>query len=159
VDFKNNFVFPDATNAAGRLTYGAVPAVDANVWDASLSTQGIPHAEDTLWKMAEPDHMAGRVNYTSGSTNGGFFDLLKTYSKCKDYATNEPLVRRNVEAEPTLINGVSYPVESYEWTMSVCQTGFFGANCNDPSKIQMVGPGGKCSKCLSTLFLELISIL
>jgi len=61
------FNFKFVNNAAGRLTYGAVPAVDANVWNASLSTDGIPHDEDTLWKMAEPDHMAGRVNYTSGS--------------------------------------------------------------------------------------------
>jgi len=137
-DFKNKFAFPDSYPADDRLTYGSVPAVDTDVWDASLSTDGIPHQEDTLWKMSQPDHMAGRVNYTSGSSrNGGFFDLLKTYAKCIDYKTKEPLVRRNVEAEPTLINGVSYPVESYEWTMSVCQTGFFGANCADPTKLQM----------------------
>ena len=137
-DFKNKFMFPDSYSGGDRLTYGTVPAVDTDIWDASLSTDGIPHEEDTLWKMSEPDHMAGRVNYTSGSSrNGGFFDLLKTYAKCVDYDTKTPLVRRNVEAEPTLINGVSYPVESYEWTMSVCQTGFFGANCADPSKLQM----------------------
>jgi hypothetical protein len=74
---------------------------------------------------------------SGSSRNGGFFDLLKTYAKCVDYDTKTPLVRRNVEAEPTLINGVSYPVESFEWTMSVCQTGFFGANCADPTKLQM----------------------
>jgi hypothetical protein len=138
VDFKNKFMFPDSYSGGDRLTYGSVPAVDASIWDPSLSTDGIPHEEDTLWKMSQPDLMAGRVNYTSGSSrNGGFFDLLKTYAKCVDYQTKAPLVRRNVEADPTLINGVSYPVESYEWTMSVCQTGFFGANCADPTKLQM----------------------
>ncbi|MFB1019633.1 MAG: hypothetical protein QMC37_05270, partial [Flavobacteriales bacterium] len=33
------------------------------------------------------------------------------------------------EQDLTYINGVGFPVETYEWTMSVCQVGFFGANC------------------------------
>ena len=136
-EFKEHFVFPDTSTSDKRLTYGGVPAVDPDVWDSSISTQGIPYGADTLWKMSAPNHETGRVNYTSGSSDGGFFDLLKTYSKCKDYNTGESLVRRNVEASPTVINGMSYPVESYEWTMSVCQTGFFGLNCADPEKVQM----------------------
>lgn len=132
-DFKAGFKYAD--DGTNTLAYGAVPAVDATVWDASVSTQGIPNGADTFWKKGS--NVGGRLNYTSGSTTNGFFDLVKTHYMCKDYHTNNKLVIKVAEPEPSYINGVAYPVETYEWTLSVCQVGFFGLGCTDTSRTQM----------------------
>lgn len=132
-DFKAGFKYADDGN--NTLAYGVVPAVDATVWDPSVSTQGIPNGADTFWKKGVPS--GGRMNYTSGSTTNGFFDLVKTHYMCKDYHTNNKLVTKVSEPEPSYINGVAYPVETYEWTLSVCQVGFFGLGCADVSRTQM----------------------
>ena len=132
-DFKAGFKY--ANDGSNTLAYGAVPAVDATVWDPSVSTQGIPNAADTFWKLGT--NVGGRVNYTSGSDVNGFFDLVKTHYMCKDYHTNNKLVTKVAEPEPSYINGVAYPVETYEWTLSVCQVGFFGLGCADAQRQQM----------------------
>lgn len=132
-EFKQYFKYAD--DGSNTLAYGTVPSVDATVWDASVSTQGIPNGVDTFWKKGL--NVGGRLNYTSGSTTNGFFDLVKTHYMCKDYHTNDKLVTKVAEPEPSYINGVAYPVETYEWTLSVCQVGFFGLGCADPTRQQM----------------------
>lgn len=127
-EFKQNFKYAD--DGANTLAYGTVPAVDATVWDPSVSTQGIPNGNDTFWKKGLS--VGGRLNYTNG-----FFDLVKTHFMCEDYHTNGKLVTKVAEPEPSYINGVAYPVETYEWTLSVCQVGFFGLGCADPTRQQM----------------------
>lgn len=126
--FKAGFKYAD--DGSNTLTYGTVPAVDATVWDPSVSTSGIPNGADTLWKKSSPIGL--RVNYTSG-----FFDLVKTYYECKDYHSNTRLVTEVPEPEPSYVNGVAYPVKTYEWTLTVCQVGFFGLGCADVSRTQM----------------------
>lgn len=132
-EFKQNFKY--ANDGSNTLAYGGVPAVDATVWDPSVSVVGIPNGADTFWKKGS--NVGGRLNYTSGSTTNGFFDLVKTHYMCKDYHTNNKLVTKVAEPEPSYINGVAYPVETYEWTLSVCQVGFFGLGCADPTRQQM----------------------
>jgi len=72
------------------------------------------------WAMSAPG--GRRVNYTITTPWDG---------TCQDGASNASLVKRNVEPEPTRMNGESYTVESYEWTMSVCHV---TTNCGDPAK-------------------------
>lgn len=135
-DFRSKFTFPDLQNSTDRFTYGAVPNVDSGVWDSSLSTYGIPSGADTFWKIGVPNN--GRVNYTSTSEiSGSGFDLIKTFYQCKDYVTSERLVKRNIESDYTYLNGVPYPVETYEWNLHICQVGFFGENCDDIAQAQM----------------------
>lgn len=131
--FKAGFKYAD--DGSNTFAYGAVPAVDASVWDPSVSVVGIPNGVDTFWKKGVD--VGGRVNYTSGSIGNGFFDLIKTHYMCKDYNTNNKLVTKVAEPEPSYINGVAYPVETYEWTLSVCQVGFFGLGCADAARQQM----------------------
>ena len=133
VDFKAGFKYAD--NVANTFAYGDVPPVDATVWDSSVSPVGIPNGADTFWKKEVP--VGGRMNYTSGSTTNGFFDLVKTHYMCKDYESESKLVNKVSEPEPSYINGVAYPVETYEWTMSVCQVGFFGLGCANVNRDQM----------------------
>ncbi|MBE35265.1 MAG: hypothetical protein CMI16_06885 [Opitutaceae bacterium] len=131
--FKAGFKYAD--DGSNTFAYGGVPAVDASVWDPSVSVVGIPNGADTFWKIGSD--VGGRVNYTSGSVDNGFFDLVKTHYMCKDYNTNNKLVTKVAEPEPSYINGVAYPVETYEWTLSVCQVGFFGLGCADANRQQM----------------------
>lgn len=83
---------------------------------SSTSSYGVPSGSDTLWKIGVPND--GRVNYTAGSQESGFFDLVKTFYQCKDYATSKKLLKQTVETELAYINGVPYPVETYEWVLS-----------------------------------------
>ena len=133
-DFLSKFNFYDVDDT--KLTYGKVPAVDATVWDPAAyggSTDGIPNGANTFWKMHDP--VGARVNYTTEAANGDFYDLVKTFSKCENYADNSRVVSKTSE-EPMFINGVPYPVETYSWEMTVCQAGLFGRTCRDPNTVQ-----------------------
>lgn len=125
-DFVSKFLYPTSVQSAS-LAYGPTPAPNTAVWDISAGTDGIPNGVDHFWKMGTP--VAGRVNYTSGAGADGFFDLVKTHYQCQNSKTSTKVVTKSTEPEQTYINGVGFPVETYEWTMSVCQVGFFGANC------------------------------
>lgn len=136
VAFSNAFGYPNGTS--DDLAYGSVLGVTPNVWDVSQGTVGIPHATVgetpvTFWHKGVPvGGVPGqqRITYTVGDLSGnGHFDLVKAWSKCKDLKTNAQLVKKNPSVDDTLINGVAYPVETYEWTLSVCSVGYFGPNC------------------------------
>jgi hypothetical protein len=133
--FRANFKFPDTSNSSSRLTYGRVPKVDEISWPLSQGSSGVPSPGDTFWKMSSPAD--GRVNYTTEAADSSFYDLVKTFYKCKNYATSERLVTKTVEQEMTYINGVPYNVETYDWNIHICQVGYFGRSCDDPSLSQM----------------------
>lgn len=134
-NFVTNFKF-DETNS---FTYGPVPPVAANVWDVSQGTDGIPHGVDTFWHKGDAIGEVGqrRLNYTVGSGGSGYFDLVKAWTKCKNLRTDAQLVRKQPDADEVFINGVPYPVETYEWTLSVCAVGYFGLNCRNRTDTQM----------------------
>lgn len=135
--FVDGFKFPTVENS---FTYGAVPGVEPGVWgDASGSTTGIPHGSVTFWHKGEPVGAAGqkRLNYTVGNGEFGHFDLVKAWTKCKNLNDDAQLVRKRENADETFINGVAYPVETYEWTLSVCAVGYFGLNCRTRTDTQM----------------------
>ena len=135
-DFVSKFLYPTSDPLAS-LAYGPTPAPDTAVWDISAGTDGIPNNADHFWKMGTP--VTGRVNYTSGAGADGFFDLVKTHYQCQNSKTSTKVVTKITEPDPTYINGVPFPVETYEWTMSVCQVGFFGANCANTLESQLYG--------------------
>lgn len=125
-DFRAKFV---VGADAGGFAYGAVPAVDASVWNASVAPRDIPSGMDTWWKMGAPAD--GRVNYTMG-----YWDLVAGFYACRDYATGERLVERRVEAESAFFMGVPYRIETYSWNLHLCQIGFHGAACANASETQ-----------------------
>lgn len=134
--FVTGFTFPAE---AGSFTYGAVPAVTAGVWDTTQGTKGIPHGSVTFWNKEEPVGAAGekRLNYTVGDPESGYFDLVKAWTKCKNLEDDAQLVRKTPDSDETFINGVSYPIDTYEWTLSVCAVGYFGLNCRTRTDTQM----------------------
>jgi len=70
-----------------------------------------------------------RLNYTVGSGQDGHFDILNGWAKCKRLSDDANLVRQVAGGDTTFINGVAYPVQSFEWTISVCSVGYFGSDC------------------------------
>jgi hypothetical protein len=137
-DFVSKFLYPTSDPLAS-LAYGPTPGPNTAVWDISAGTDGIPNGADHFWKMGAPNTVTGRVNYTSGAGADGFFDLVKTHYQCQNSKTSTKVVTKITEPDPTYINGVPFPVETYEWTMSVCQVGFFGANCANTLESQLYG--------------------
>ena len=127
--FRDAFGFPDLlTNASTRFAYGPTPAVDPDAWAGLEGVAGVPSGANTFWTMGEPAN--GRVNYTAG-----YWDLVSGFYRCRDHETGAPLVSRESEGN-TYIGGVGYEVESYSWTLHLCQVGYFGPNCADTSTIQ-----------------------
>lgn len=127
-DFRSKFHFPDVV--PGGFAYGATPAVDTSVWNASVAPRDIPFGNSTWWTIGTPRN--GRVNYTMG-----YWDLVTGYYGCRDYATGERLVQRRVENDFAYYMGVPYQIETYSWTMHMCQVGFYGTGCEDTSLPQM----------------------
>jgi hypothetical protein len=123
-DFRSKFDFPDVN--VNSLAYGATPSVDATVWNSSVGPNNIPSGSETFWTMAAP--VGGRVNYSTGT-----WDLVTGFYGCKDYQTGNRLVQKRTEDDPAQFMGVSYPVESYNWNMHLCQVGYFGADCETAS--------------------------
>lgn len=122
--FRHAFTFPDIDNSTSRLTYSAPPKTDgAEFLDA-------PAAGDSFWKMSAPSQ--ARVNYTTTAADGSFYDILKTFHECKNYETGERLVKKKIEREMAYLGGVPYSIETYEFSMHVCQVGFFGSGCDNP---------------------------
>lgn len=134
--FASGFSFP---GNVGSLTYGNVPAVAQGVWDTSQGTTGIPHDAVTFWNKGTAIGTEGkkRLNYTIGEGEQGHFDLVKAWTKCKNFGDDAQLVRKQPNPEDSFINGVAYPVETYEWTLSVCAVGYFGPNCRTRTDPQM----------------------
>lgn len=127
--FRDAFDFPDVlTNASIRFPYGSTPSVDPDAWSGLEGVAGVPSGANTFWKMGEPAN--GRVNYTAG-----YWDLVSGFYQCRDHETGTRLVSREAEGV-TYIGGVAYAVESYSWTLHLCQVGYFGTNCADTSTIQ-----------------------
>ena len=142
--FVSGFNFPTGSAGDTSFTYGDVPAVATNadgtqVWDTSQGTVGIPHGAVTFWNKGAAIGDAGdkRLNYTVGEGENGYFDLVKAWTKCKNIKDNKQLVSKQPNTDDVVINGVSYPVETYEWTLSVCAVGYFGKNCNSRTDTQM----------------------
>lgn len=122
--FRHAFTFPDIDNSTSRLTYSAPPKTNGTEFlDA-------PEAGDSFWKMSAPSQ--ARVNYTTMSAQGSFYDILKTFHECKNYETGERLIRKKVEQEMAYLGGVPYGIETYEFSLHVCQVGFFGSGCDNP---------------------------
>lgn len=127
--FRDAFGFPDLlTNASTRFAYGPTPSVDPDAWAGLEGVAGVPSGGNTFWTMGEPAN--GRVNYTAG-----YWDLVSGFYRCRDHETGASLVSRESEGD-TYIGGVVYEVESYSWTLHLCQVGYFGTNCADTSTIQ-----------------------
>jgi len=127
--FRNAFDFPDVmSNVSTRFPYGSTPSVDTGAWAGLEGIAGVPSGEDTFWKMGTPAN--GRVNYTAG-----YWDLVSGFYQCRDHVTGARLVSRETEGD-AYIGGVAYGVESYSWTLHLCQVGYFGSNCADTSTIQ-----------------------
>lgn len=131
-DFRTNFDFPDllgVSNASsGSFQYGPTPSVDPYAWSGLEGVVGVPRENDTFWKIGTP--VDGRVNYTTG-----YWDLVSGFKRCRDHQTGTSLVNVEHEGE-TYVGGVAYAVESYSWTLHLCQVGYFGPNCRDTSTIQ-----------------------
>lgn len=127
--FRNAFDFPDVlTNVSARFPYGPTPSVDPDAWAGLEGVAGVPSGSNTFWKMGAPSN--GRVNYTAG-----YWDLVSGFYQCRDHETGARLVSREAEGD-TYIGGVAYAVESYSWTLHLCQVGYFGTNCADTSTVQ-----------------------
>ena len=129
--FRNTFVFPDQSNASDRLTYSAPPLVVEGDWTRAPGDDTVPDAGETFWQMGVPTN--ARVNFTTTR----FFDIVKTFYECKNYATERRLVERKTDGEVAYLGGVPYAVETYEFSLHACQVGFFGSGCEDPSRPKM----------------------
>lgn len=129
--FRTRFDFPDVlanASSVDAFPYGPTPSVDPNAWSDLEGVSGVPRGNDTFWKVGTPAN--GRVNYTTG-----YWDLVGGFKRCRDHRTGASLVSVQHEGE-TYVGGVGYAVESYSWTLHMCQVGYFGPNCADTSTVQ-----------------------
>lgn len=129
VSFRHAFAFPDLDNGTSRLTYSAPPKTDGAEFSDS------PAPGDSLWKMSAPS--GSRVNYTTETSAGSYYDIVKTFWECKNHETGERLIKKKVEQEMAYLGGVPYSIETYDFSLHVCQVGFFGAGCDNPSTPKM----------------------
>jgi len=141
-DFVTKFKFPQVGDQPGdTFTYGPTPDADASVWNTTNGVIGIPNGNVGFWNVDAPVGIVGeqRITYTAGSSTSGHFDLVKAWSRCRNMDPNvdELLVKKAVDTETTTINGVTYDIDTYEWTLSVCSVGYFGDNCRTRTDTQL----------------------
>jgi len=127
-DFRHRFTYPDI--AANAFPYGPPPVANASTWNGSVPLANVPFESDTMWTVGTPRN--GRINYTMG-----YWDLVAGLYACRDYATGERLVQKRVEEDMAYYMGAPYRVETYSWTMHLCQVGHYGDACRNTSRAQL----------------------
>ena len=126
--FKQGFGFPDFVNDS--FAYSDPPPSNQSVWNGSLGVPHVPAASESWWTIGTPS--LGRVNYTMG-----YWDLMKGYHKCRDYATGVPLVSKRTEPEPAYFMGLPYYVDTYEWEIHLCGVSYTGPSCRNTAETQI----------------------
>ncbi len=117
------FDYPTAAEPFKTVNYGKFMPVDSSVFSQGSSAF---QPVGTMWTGAVDADDPTRFWYNTSN----FFDLITTYYQCQEYAGSDKVITKSAEEESMTVNGVSYPVETYSWTMSVCQVGYFGPECN-----------------------------
>ena len=131
--FRTRFDFPDVRRREfQRVGVDVDVGVPVRTRRASIRTRG------RIWgsRACRERHVLEiGTRERSRQLHDGLLGLVSGYHRCRDYHTGASLVRVEHEGE-TYVGGVAYAVESYSWTLHLCQVGYFGPNCADTSKTQ-----------------------